>query len=319
MARPVRARIVALCFALGFALASVLALAGCAGTTEVAQDDGAQPPADAAAFPVTVTDDADREVTIEAQPERVVSLAPANTEIVAALGIEERLVGVTTYDDYPPSVADIPKVGDFVTPNMEAIAAADPDLVLATSGVQADVVEQLEGTGAAVLVIDPQTLDGVYAAIEIVGAATGESGAAQDLVDEMKDTASEVEQAVAGEPVPRVFIEIGQNPLFTAGADTLIGDLVVRAGGENVVAESGYVAYSSEQLISADPEVYLATLGSMSDPEDVETRAGYDGISAVKAGRVFVLDDNLVTRPGPRAVEGLEQIAQAIHPAAFEE
>jgi iron complex transport system substrate-binding protein len=105
--------------------------------------------------------------------------------------------------------------------------------------------------------------------------------------------------------------------LFTVGRETLISELVERAGGTNVVEEPGYVPYSVEQLVEADPAVYLATLGSMSDPKELQQRAGYKGLSAVKGGRVIILEDNLVSRPGPRVVEGLRQIAEGLHPEAF--
>ncbi|MBU4557430.1 MAG: ABC transporter substrate-binding protein, partial [Actinobacteria bacterium] len=169
--------------ALALIVATTFGLAGCASS-----EDSTKPVADspAVAFPVTVTDDAGREVTIESAPERIVSLAPANTEIVYALGLLDKLVGVTTYDDYPAQVADIAKIGDFVTPNIEAITAAQPDLILATTGVQADVITQLEGTGATVIAIDPQTLEALYVSIETVGKATGATEMAAELLDGMK-------------------------------------------------------------------------------------------------------------------------------------
>lgn len=293
-------------------LVATLGLAGCAKsettTTEPAKETAA------AAFPVTVTDDAGREVTIEAAPERIVSLAPANTEIVYALGLLDKLVGVTTYDDYPAEVADITKVGDFVTPNIEAITAAKPDLILATTGVQADVITQLEGTGATVVAIDPQTLDALYTSIDTVGKVTGAADSAAEIVDGMKSDIAAISDAVSAEEPTRCFIEIAQDPLFTAGKGTLLDDLITAAGGTNVVTENGYVGYSLEQLVTDDPAAYLATLGSMSNPDDLAKRAGYDKLSAVKNDRVYVLEDNLVSRPGPRVVQGIAQIAKALHP-----
>lgn len=293
-------------------LVATLGLAGCAksepATTEPAKETAA------AAFPVTVTDDAGREVTIEAAPERIVSLAPANTEIVYALGLLDKLVGVTTYDDYPAEVADIAKVGDFVTPNIEAITAAKPDLILATTGVQADVITQLEGTGATVVAIDPQTLDALYTSIDTVGKVTGAADAAAEIVDGMKSDIAAISKAVSAEAPTPCFIEIAQDPLYTAGKGTLLDDLITAAGGTNVVTENGYVGYSLEQLVTDDPAAYLATLGSMSNPDDLAKRAGYDKLSAVKNDRVYVLEDNLVSRPGPRVVQGIAQIAKALHP-----
>jgi len=294
-----------------------LPLAGCAQqpAEQPAEEPVSQP---AAAFPVTVTDDAGREVTVDAEPQRIVSLAPANTEIVAELGLLDRLVGVTTYCDYPPEVADIDKVGDFVTPNLEAITAADPDVVLATSGVQADVIEQLEAIGAVVVAVDPQTLDQLYASIDMVGDVLGRPQEAEAAVADIRTGIATISEAVSAEEPAACFVEIAQDPLFTVGSGTLLDDLITAAGGENVVTEPGYVAYSLEQLLADDPAVYLATLGSMSDPAALESRPGYEALSAVQEGRVHVLEDNLVSRPGPRVAEGVGQIAVALHPDLFE-
>ena len=242
---------------LGGALALVV-LAGCGGSAAGPVQPGAAE-APAAAFPVSITDDASRSVTVDAEPQRIVSLAPANTEIAFALGLGDRVVGVTTFDDYPAEVADI----------------------------------------------------------ERVGRVTGTTEKAASVVGVMKLDVEAVRSAVEAVPPVSAFVEIAQSPLYTVGAGTLIDELVGLAGGTNIVTEPGYVAYSSEQLIQADPEVYLATKGSMSDPAALAKRAGYGGLSAVKAGRVYVLDDNLVSRPGPRVAEGLKQIAAALHPDAF--
>ena len=300
-----------------FALVAVaaLALAALVGCTTPAKAPVAEKPAaSSATFPVTITDDASRTVTIKAEPKRIVSLAPANTEMVFALGLGDRVVGVTTYDDYPAEVTKIAKIGDFTTPNLEAIAAAKPDLILATAGVQADVLAKLEGLGATVIAIDPQTIDGVYTDIDRIGQATGATSKAAALVDTMKSDVDTVRKSVEGTPAVSAFIEIGQNPLYTAGPGTLLDELITIAGGKNVVSQSGWVAYSAEQLIKADPQVYLATKGSSSDPASVEKRAGYSGLSAVKNGRIVILDDNLVSRPGPRLVQGLKQIVAGLHP-----
>jgi iron complex transport system substrate-binding protein len=304
-------RLVRALLAVMMAAMLLVAPAGCA-TKQADQGDAPKQ----AAFPVTLTDDAGRKVTITKRPERIVSLAPANTEIVYALGALDRVVGVTTFDDYPPEVSSIVKVGDFMSPNMEAIAAARPDLVLATGGVQADTIAKLEQTGAVVLAVDPQSLEGVYAAITMVGTAMGEPAKAKEVVQGMKDDLATIQSAIEEAPV-RCFIEIAQEPLYTAGPGTFINDLIEQAGGENVVTQKGYVAYSLEQLLKDDPEVYLATKGSMSDPADIEKRPGYSALTAVKAKKVFVLDDNLVSRPGPRCIQGIRQIAEALHPDAF--
>jgi iron complex transport system substrate-binding protein len=300
------------------ALLFALLLAGC-GAAGTDAGTSAETPATeaAAAFPVTITDDAGREVTIESEPQRIVSLAPANTEIIAALGLIDRLVGVTSFDDYPPEVASIDVIGDFASPNLEAVAAAEPDIVLATAGVQADVISQLEDLGAIVVAVDPTDLESLFGSIVMVGQVTGTAGEADTIVSSMRSQLDEITVAIGdATPVP-VFLEIAQDPLFTAGPGTLLDDLITAAGGANIVTQEGYVAFSVEQLVAEDPVVYLATLGSMSDPDDLASRPGYADIDAVKTGRVYVLEDNLVSRPGPRVIEGVRLIAEALHPEAF--
>ncbi|MEI7813885.1 MAG: cobalamin-binding protein [Coriobacteriia bacterium] len=312
--RSAALRAAAVALALGIALLS-LTLTGCGSTT--AEKPASTSGSAAAAFPVTITDDASRTVTMKSEPQRIVSLAPANTEIAFALGLGDKVVGVTTYDDYPAEVTSIAKVGDFASPNLEAIAAAKPDLVLATSGVQAEMVAKLQALGATVVVIDPQNIAGVYADIERVGKVTGATAPADKLIAGMKADVAAVRSAVSTAAPVTAFVEIGQNPLFTVGKGTLIDELVALAGGTNVVTQPGYVAYSSEQLIAADPQVYLATKGSMSDPNALKSRAGFSKLAAVKNDRIVILDDNLVSRPGPRFVQGLKQIAEGLHPDAF--
>jgi iron complex transport system substrate-binding protein len=301
-ARPAR---LAIALVLAALLIAGLALAGC--TAAQSETSAVKTDAAAADFPVTLTDDAGREVTIESRPERIVSLAPANTEIVYALGLLDKLVGVTTYDDYPPEVADIEKMGDFVAPNLEVITAAQPDLILATTGVQADVIEQLEGTGAVVLAIDPQTLSALFVSI-------GTQEESDRIVSEMETLLDDIAEIVSAEEPTECFVEIAQDPLYTAGSGTLIDDLIKAAGGVNVVTAPGYVGYSLEQLVTDDPTVYMATKGSMSDPSDLGKRPGYDKLSAVVSGRVAVLTDNYVSRPGPRIGLGVLEMARALHP-----
>lgn len=297
--------------------AAVVAVAGCAAKPAAPPAKPAEKPAPAATFPVTITDDTSRSVTIAAKPERIVSLAPANTEILFAIGAGPRVVGVTTYDDYPAEVSSIEKVGDFVSPNFEKIAAAKPDLVIATTGVQADAIKKLEDLGATVIAVDPQSLEALYADITEIGQATGDTAGAEKTVADMKTSVADIEKLVSATEKTTAFIEIGQNPLYTVGSGVLLDELVRVAGGTNVVTEAGFVPYSTEKLIKSDPQVYLATKGSSSDPSAITSRAGYKGLQAVKGGHIVILDDNLVSRPGPRIVEGLKQIAQGLHPDAF--
>jgi iron complex transport system substrate-binding protein len=181
--------------------------------------------------------------------------------------------------------------------------------------VQADVLAKLEALGATVLAIDPQTVDGVLEAIEKVGLATGQKAEAKALTAKMRADIAMVESSAKGAEPVTVFMEIGQNPLFAVGSQTLLDDLITRAGGRNVVTKPGYVAYSNEQVLKDDPQVYLATKGSMSNPDDLK-KGPLGKLTAVQQGRVFSLDENLVTRPGPRIAEGLKDVALALQQPA---
>lgn len=311
------ARRVAFIASLAAILVAAAFATGCTAPAEKPAASAPESTATPAAYPVTVTDDASRSVTVNARPERIVSLAPANTEILFAIGAGDRVVGVTTYDDYPPEVASIDKMGDFTTPNYERIAAAKPDLVLVTSGVQADVIKKLEELGATVVAIDPATIEATYADIAEIGQLTGDVDGANKVVETMRARIASIEKAVSGSPKVTAFVEIGQNPLYTVGSGTLIDELITKAGGTNVVTAGGYVPYSIEQLVKSNPQVYMATKGSSNDPSAIEKRAGFKGISAIKDGRIVILDDSLVSRSAPRLVDGLEQIARGLHPEAF--
>lgn len=296
-------------------VAAALVLVGCSGIQSATSGSSTSP--GAIGYPVTITDDSSHTVTISSPPKRIVSLAPANTEILFAIGAGDRVVGVTTYDDFPPQVKKLPKVGDFMNPNLEAIAAAKPDLIVATNGVQAETLKKLSALGATVISIDPQTVQGVMTDTQRLGEAVDETGNASSVVSGMQAAINNVKGAVSGSPRPTVFVEIGQNPLYTVGQGTLMGDLVALAGGTNVVTQSGYLPYSVEQLVKANPDYYLATKGSSSNPAAMSKRPGFAKLAAVSAGHVVILDDSLVSRPGPRIVLGLKAIARAIHPEAF--
>jgi iron complex transport system substrate-binding protein len=272
----------------------------------------------AAAGPITVTDDSGVEVTLEQPAEAIVSLAPANTEIAYAVGAGDKMVAGTSYDDYPEEAAALPKIGDFANPNVEKIASYSPDLVLAAGGIQADLRGKLEDLGMTVYVVDPKTYDGVIATIENVGKLAGVEDGAAVVTGEMAAARQEVQDAVAGLPVATTFLEIYGKPLMTAGGDTFIDDMITIAGGENIgaTAGSGFPNFSTEVLVQTDPQVYIADSGSMSEPGEIDARAGFGALTAVKDGKVYIIEDSIIARPGPRLAEGLRQLAGMIHPEA---
>lgn len=278
-----------------------------------------------AAYPLTITDDAGRAVTLVAEPERIVSLAPSNTEIVCALDACDRLVGVTDFDDYPAQVAGIDRVVIMQQVDVEAIVAAEPDLVLAAGNelTPSAAIDQLTDLGLPVLTLYPESLDEVSADIELVGSAIGREDAAEELTAQLDDRADAVRAAVEGLERPRTFYEVGlfEGVVYTAGEGSFLASLIDIAGGEPVTGDAQSGAIQLEDLVAADPQLILlgdATYDPTITPQSVSLRQGWGTMSAVRDGRVVVVTQDLViTRPGPRIVDGLEALARAIHPEAF--
>jgi iron complex transport system substrate-binding protein len=293
-------------------LATLVILGGCGGSGGQVEGERL----------TTFTDDLGREVTIEKEPQRIVSIAPACTEILFALGLGDEVVGVTEYCDYPQEALAKPKIGTFTTPNVEAILALSPDLVLATGGVQTEVLDRMTELGLTVYAVNPKTFDQTVATILKVGDLTGTSAQAGDIVADMNQRANNIarrlnEMENQGRSRPRVFYEIFyENSVWTAGSDSIISDLIRLAGGENIgdADASDYYEFSVERLISENPQVYLVGSGSMFDPGDITQRSGWERMDAVKNGRVYVIDENLVYRTGPRLIDGLEAINAALYP-----
>jgi iron complex transport system substrate-binding protein len=277
------------------------------------------PSSAAAGGEIAVIDGTGATVTMAAPAERIVSLAPANTEIAFAVGAGDKVVAGTSYDDYPEEAADLPKIGDFSNPSVEKIASFDPDLVLAAGGIQDNLRSKLEDLGMTVYVVDPKSYADVETDIENIGMLAGTSEQAQEVADTMIEAAAEVTQKVGGLDKVTTFLEIYSKPLMTAGSETFIDDMITIAGGQNIGAQagSGFPEFSTEVLIKDDPQVYIADSGSMSDPGDLTKRAGFAELAAVRDGKVFVIDDSIVARPGPRLAEGLKQLAQMIHAEAY--
>lgn len=274
-------------------------------------------------FPVTITDDDGVAVTLEAPPGRIVTFAPSATEIVFALGLGDRLVGVAgAFDDYPAAAKGIDEIGgagDFgVDPNIERVVSLRPDLFLTIAGGDR-WKERLRDLGVPVFTTDSTDLADVFHDIQTVGRLTGTVGAADAIVAKMQAEAADVEARIAGEPAVGCFYEVYYPPLTTVGPDTFIGDLLGLAGCRSVSAraKSDYPQWSVEDLVRQDPEVYLVSSESGASPRAVAARPGFDAVAAIAGGRVLPVDADLVSRPGPRVVDGLRLLARALHPEAF--
>lgn len=261
-------------------------------------------------------------------PERIVSLAPSLTETLFAVGAGPRVVAVTDLCDFPPAARGLPKVGGLTSANLhlERVVAARPDLVLSVGLNQEEAVAALSRLGLRVEVVptDEGGLAEVVAAARRVGELTGRAAAGERVAGELERRLAAVDRALAGLPRtarPRVFYEVWDRPLMTAGPNSFLGELVERAGGANVFADvSGrWVQVSPEAVLARDPEVILTAArdGGPAGVDDFAARAGWSGIDAVAAGRVYLVDGNLVSRPGPRVVEALERVAAILHPERF--
>ena len=272
--------------------------------------------------PITVTDQSGRTVTLDAIPERIISISPANTEILFALGLGDKVVGVTNYCNYPEEALDKEKVGGFSTPDIEKIIALEPDVIFAAPLHEAEIIPQMENLGLKVIAITPENLDETYDAIEVVGMVTGTQSAAVSLVQDMQSRVGLVTGLVAGlsyEDRLNVFYIVWHDPLMTAGGDTLAGQLIELAGGRNIFANlSGYATVSIEPVIDAEPQIIIAGTGMGSGAnapvEWAESEPLLQDTEAIEEGKVFSINTDLTGRFGPRIVDALYEMLELIHP-----
>jgi iron complex transport system substrate-binding protein len=302
-------------------------IAGCSGakTTPEQTQPAAAKPAEAAkaqpkqtTYPVTVKDGAGRDVTIPAEPKRIVSVAPSDTELVFALGKGGSLVGRSDFDTYPAEVKNVPSVGGFMPPNYEKIVAAKPDLLLVIGGSENERNKLINDYKLNVFVVDPKNFDQLYAGIKNLGVVLNAQEAAEKVVADMQAAVKAVTDKVATAQVkPKVYYEVWDEPLMTAGTGTFVNDLITLAGGVNVGADvQGWANYSAEKVAAANPDVIVAS--SKDDLDKVKARKGWESFKAVKENKVVTIDDpNLITIPGPRLVQGLQWFAKTIHPELF--
>jgi len=269
-----------------------------------------------------VVDQVGRTLVVPENPTRVIALAPSITEIIYDLGQEERLVGVTQYSTYPPEAESLPRVGSYVRPDIEKIVALKPDLCLATKdGNPKHIVDKIVSLGIPVYVINPRNLVEIMDTITRIGSLLQAEKSASGLVSDMEERIERVqEQVKKGNHRPRVFFQIDAEPLFSAGTDTFIHELIEMAGGVNTAAgEISYPRYSWEDIIALQPEIVLISsmAGGLSPEYLLKSWEKWDLLSAVKNDRIYVVNAELFDRPTPRLVDGLEVIAALIHPELF--
>jgi iron complex transport system substrate-binding protein len=262
----------------------------------------------------SVTDEIGRTVNVPANPQRMVSLAPSITETLFALGLGDRVVGVTSYCDYPPEATAKEKVGDTLRPSVEKIVALRADLVFVSTASQLEqFIRKFDDLGIAVYVSNPRKVKDVAETITRIGALTGSTERAGELSDRLQKRLAAIDAGVQAAPRPRVLVILSAEPLITTGGSTFINDLIERAGGRSISANetAEYPQYSLETAVATRPEVIFLQAEDARLPERLKETP------AARAGRVFHVDDNLMLRPGPRIIDGLEQMAAEIHPEIF--
>ena len=270
----------------------------------------------------TVRDAVGRTVAVPAEPRRIVSLAPNLTEMLFALGLGERVAGVTIYCDWPPEAAAKPKVGGVINPSLEAIVALGADLVLATADGNRPVdVERLADLGMSVYTIDTRSVGDVLSSLVVIGDLTGRGAVAREIVAGLERRRASVAARVAGRSPVTVFVAIDRAPLISAGDGTFVGEMLTLAGGRNIAAASPikYPVFSLESLLAEDPAVII----DAADPGPVSPDAlraswralpGAGGLSALRTGRLVSVGQGSFFRPGPRIMDSLERLAEILHP-----
>ena len=282
--------------------------------------------------PLSIIDDYGRNVTIiKYPPRRIVSLAPSCTEIIFALNLESKLVGVDNYAYYPPDIQEkigslnITKVGQYALISIETIVDLQPDLVIAAMRVQYPIIENLEAVGQPAMIIYPQNFDDVLADISLIGEATGYSEEAEALVTAIQDKAQDIADKTQDAPKPRVYIEYSFNGGYQSfGSESFADEIINKAGGKNIFTDSpsAYIATSSEEVIVSNPEIIIIAKGAMSEacglsPETIKNRPGWGEIYAVQNNQIYEIDERLLL-PGPAMIDGLESMARILHPEIFE-
>lgn len=274
----------------------------------------------AVSYPLTITDLSGTEITIEKEPTTIISVSPNITEIIYALGAEDKLVARTDYCDYPKEVSEIESIGAIQPPDMERIVELHPDLVIVSTHFSKENAALLKETGITVLALfEEESFEGSYLLTEKLGQALNRQKEAADIIKNMKATVDEVTALVDGQKKPSVYyvVSFGEYGDFTAGGNTFIGKIIEMAGGNNIAADVEGWEYNLESLLEADPDIIIVS-NQYDTKASFESTKGYKDLRAVSEGKVYEIDNNMLDRQGVRNAEGLKALAQIFHPEVFE-
>lgn len=272
----------------------------------------------AASGKLEITDLKGRTVTFDKVPERIVSLSPANTEILFAVGAGDKVVGVTSYCDYPEQAKNIDKIGSFEGPNLELIQKAKPDVVLAGGYIQEDLIKSLEELNIPVVSTEATDFNSIFDSITLIGKLSGNDQKAVEVIKGMKDKIADIESKVKGKTPKSVFYVVWTDPITTAGSGTFINDVIKAAGGINTAEKAQYWAkYSAEELVKDNPEYLFSSKHATNEGVTVDfykQSPVFKNLDSVKNNKIYLMsDDNIICRPGPRIVEAIEEIAKVLH------
>lgn len=279
-------------------------------------------------FPVTITDGLGFEITLDKKPERIISLAPNNTEMLFALGLDQEIVGVTTFANYPAAALNKEKIGTITDPNIEKIISLKPDLVVAAGINKMETIQKLKELGISVVGFYPSKIDDIFIEFKRLGKITGKEETARELVTDLYIKIGQIQLLVDKElknkARQKVFYEIWNQPLYTAGKNTFIDDVITIAGGINIgsKAPGNWPQYSLEMLLIEDPDIYISSPHSstVQVTEDlIKKRPNYRALKAINNNRIYIVNQDLISRPSPRIIEGIKEITSAIFPELAEE
>ena len=305
---------------------AMLVTGGCGDVEDevLSEEEVAEETVEVEEEPLTIVDQMGREVTLDDMPQRIISLSPSNTEVLFALGLEEKVVGVTEYCNYPPQAQEKENIGGFSTPSIEKIVELEPDMVLAST-IHREEVPRLEDLGITVMVVESATVAELFTSIALIAEVTGVVAEGDELIDSMQDRIDAV-QAVVGDIAEEdkrlVYYEVYSDPLMSAGHDAFITEIIDLAGGVNIFGDidESYPQISAEVVAERQPEIilypdYHGTADLML--ETMTGRPGWENVPAVLNENIFAVSDDAFARPGPRMVDAMEEAASLFYPELF--
>ena len=267
---------------------------------------------------INIIDMKGKTIVLDKLPDRIVSLSPSNTEIVFALGAGDKLVGITSFCDYPDETSDIEKIGDFDGPNIELIKKSQADVIFAGVYLQDDLIMALENLNIPIITTEASNFEGIYDSISIIGKLLGKEDKAEKIIYEMEESIDEIKLKTDDLEKPDIFYLAWIESLITTGKNTFVDDVIQMAGARNVAENvDGWTHYSIEELIKQNPDMLIVASHATNEgvtEEDIKNDVILKNLECVKAGNIYIMkDDNLISRPGPRIIEGLEEMTRAIH------